>query len=322
MIGAAIGAIGGLASGLLGAAGNASLNSATRNWQTSMYYIDRDYNTPANQMKRLREAGINPHIAMANGMLSSGQTSGAPSAPSTHPYDFSPIAQGMSQAGALYQQSQLQKAQVEQINAQSENQRIKNDFEAWNQYTQILDRLSGVNKNSVEAKLLRKRLDELEIDLQTRSEENRARIDSMRSERQLNEVKAKYEQAQLDYQEILNGFAPEQQKIITDNLSKQGREIESAIGKNNSDAALAAANKALSEAQKEGVKFDKLTKERMADYLVDQEYWKAQTEKYRSGSEAKRYYGGRAGYELPVSGYTDKDDYNKRIGLQPRSRHK
>ena len=80
-LGAALGVIGSLASGLLGTSANASLNSATRNWQTELYREDREYNTPANQVKRLRQAGINPQLAMSNGMLGSGSST-MPSAPS------------------------------------------------------------------------------------------------------------------------------------------------------------------------------------------------------------------------------------------------
>ena len=38
-------------------------------WQKDMYYHNLEYNKPINQMKRLEEAGINPHMAYARGTL-------------------------------------------------------------------------------------------------------------------------------------------------------------------------------------------------------------------------------------------------------------
>lgn len=54
-----------------------------------LYYADREYNTPANQVARLREAGLNPNLVYGSSGSVSGNTSkGAPRMDSIGGYDF------------------------------------------------------------------------------------------------------------------------------------------------------------------------------------------------------------------------------------------
>ena len=126
LVGAAVGGIGSVASTLLGNSQNVKLAREQREWDYKMWKENNSYNTPQNQVQRLRDAGLNPALAMQNGLLGSGmsnQSAGGQQAPVT---DFSPIAQGIQNSVDLYQQKRLQDAQIEKLESESQNQSIKN----------------------------------------------------------------------------------------------------------------------------------------------------------------------------------------------------
>lgn len=97
------------------------------NWQ-----MENEYNTPANQMKRLQEAGLNPNLVYGNGAdATAGQIGkvGAPQAPNAPYQDYQFGLERMgSDALRAYQQAQqidiqdkLAQSQVDYQNAQTAN---------------------------------------------------------------------------------------------------------------------------------------------------------------------------------------------------------
>lgn len=90
------GASGGIVGGVVSAGANAiSAQLASRRqykytkmlqeqqnaWNEKMWNAQNEYNTPANQVQRLKDAGINPALAVSDGQLSTGQAgSAAPAA--------------------------------------------------------------------------------------------------------------------------------------------------------------------------------------------------------------------------------------------------
>lgn len=69
-----LGALGAIAgSGALGDIIGAGVNYAAQKeaikWQKEQYYHNLEYNKPINQMARLEEAGINPHMAYSKGTI-------------------------------------------------------------------------------------------------------------------------------------------------------------------------------------------------------------------------------------------------------------
>ena len=137
LVGSAVGGIGSVASTLLGNSANIQLAREQREWDYKMWKENNEYNTPLNQMKRLRSAGINPGLAMSNGLLGNGlssQSAGGQTAPMV---DFSPIAQGIQQSVDLYQQKRMQDAQISKLNEETVNQSIKNRFENQRQIIEI-----------------------------------------------------------------------------------------------------------------------------------------------------------------------------------------
>lgn len=85
-----------------------------------MWNLQNEYNLPINQMKRLREAGINPVIAYSGGQVSGNVAQDVPKydAPVIQPYQVD--SSGLASIGASYVQArateqtmELQKSQVE-----------------------------------------------------------------------------------------------------------------------------------------------------------------------------------------------------------------
>lgn len=62
-------------------------NSQNFNQNVALWRMNNAYNTPAMQMKRLEEAGLNPNLVYGSGSVA-GNTSSQPSAPAVHPSTF------------------------------------------------------------------------------------------------------------------------------------------------------------------------------------------------------------------------------------------
>ena len=135
--------IGSVASTLIGNSANIQLAREQREWDYKMWKENNEYNTPQNQMKRLRDAGLNPGLAMSNGLIGNGlssQTAGGQTAPMV---DYSPIAQGLRDSVDLYQQRRLQDAQIEKLNSETVNQSIKNRYENQRQIIELQQALEN-----------------------------------------------------------------------------------------------------------------------------------------------------------------------------------
>ena len=117
---AGIGAGGTLLSGL---ASSVLSNKAAKQMAELSYQHDLDmwnknneYNTPANQMKRYTDAGLNPNLIYGNGSASAGNSTSVPHYQPPQQkvdVDLSGIAQGLS----LYQDYQVKQAQIDNLKA-------------------------------------------------------------------------------------------------------------------------------------------------------------------------------------------------------------
>lgn len=284
---------------------NMEQSQLQRDLVREMWEKEKAYNAPKEQVKRLREAGLNPALAMNNGMLGNGNTT-MPSAPDPIPVDFSPMAQGFRDSAALFQQKRVQDAQIENLNAQAENQRLKNITQLYRDIADLDNRLADTNlKGSEREKVIGER-DTLYTTLETLSELNHANIDKIKSERRLNDAKFRYQDAQTEYQKILNSFAPSERVAVIRQLNAHSAELVAAAREHDAGALDKAADAAL-----KGV--NKSTAEALKPVLVEKARAESELEWFRAGNEAKRYVGGRIGSETPVvgSGYS-YNRYNPR----------
>lgn len=99
---------------------NLMLARQQNQWNIEQWQRENDYNSPAAQMSRFREAGLNPDLMYSNG--TAGNSMGSPTltsgAPAT-PQDMSPLG-GMRNFGDVVQQTlnqEMQRAQIEAIKA-------------------------------------------------------------------------------------------------------------------------------------------------------------------------------------------------------------
>ena len=93
-----------------------------RNWQENMWNKENAYNTASAQRQRLEEAGLNPYLMMNGGSAGTAQSAGpgasASSAGSAVMQPFQADFSGIQQAIGSVFQSQVQQAQVSQLQGQ------------------------------------------------------------------------------------------------------------------------------------------------------------------------------------------------------------
>lgn len=308
---ALITALGAMGSAALGAMLNKSATDSAnqqnmRNWREMA-----EYNSPFNQVKRLRKAGINPAMALQNGAVEAGNASSPPEATQFPTYDFSPSAQVLGQSAELYQAKRLQDAQIKNTDANTQNQMLRNKTQLLRDLAEFTDKMQNANLSEAQRENYKWLAETARKEYENYDQRFGADMAFIDAQTNYNQAHADYLQSQKEYQDILNKFAPEQQQKITSNLEKQGKEIESAIRRNDADAAHSAALKALSDAQKEGVDMENDIKESMADYIVDEQAAKADEQFWKSQETAKTYRQGSA-----VSNLVPGNNPNGTIGYQ------
>lgn len=132
-IGAAVSAGSDIISSVLNGIFQGSANRKEKEWQEKMYGIQRAdaladwnaqnlYNSPAQQMQRFKDAGLNPNLVYGNGSAAAG-TAGEPRASSPGSYHPKAIQvpQGIG-AGAIdtYLDTQVKQAQIENLHTNNE----------------------------------------------------------------------------------------------------------------------------------------------------------------------------------------------------------
>lgn len=124
LIGAGISAIGGLASSAMSNSSTSSLNKANRDWQEKMWNKTNEYNTPANQVARLRAAGLNPQLVALDG-----SSAGSVGTPSSFAPDYSGIQQGAVSAAEMISSLPIQEKQSELLSSQAQKNNTENAFD-------------------------------------------------------------------------------------------------------------------------------------------------------------------------------------------------
>lgn len=128
MIPALIAAGGSIIGNLLGFGSNQSTNKA--NMRLAEYQFDRnldmwnranEYNKPVNQVKRIREAGLNPALLYGSGSVAN-TSSNTPQYDAPHLQSYQGFGDlGLGQAVTVYQNARNLDAQIRKTNAETEN---------------------------------------------------------------------------------------------------------------------------------------------------------------------------------------------------------
>lgn len=120
------------------------LQQQQQDFNLKMWHLNNQYNTPSAQMKRLRDAGLNPNLMYQNGttgVASELPRSVEPASVESFSPNFSQLGDSLSNVLQLKNQQRLTDAQVSNIEAQTENQEIKNASDRFNLSTQESDYL-------------------------------------------------------------------------------------------------------------------------------------------------------------------------------------
>lgn len=292
-----------------------------RKWSLEDRAYENWYNSPAQVAERYRKAGLNPALMMqgqgsvGSASASQGQAPQFGSPPGSIPMQaahFEPTMQGfglsMQKAIDTYMMAMRNEADIAAIKQRTDNETAE-----------TLANLSMKSSQSDYNKMLtRKLFQDWEFNRDTYADRQRAI--SLGNEKMRADVE--YQKAVTYYQDLVNEFTPSQQKVLLREYDARYKEILSAVRKNDTDSALAVARKAVEEANRKGLDISNEQSERMADAIVGKAYAEEDRSWFESGQAAKRYYGGEAGYRLPLSGFTDNDLYNRRIDIDRRRHHK
>lgn len=296
-----------------------------RKWALEDRDFENSYNSPINVRNRLLQAGINPALAMngqggvASVPGSSTKPTQAPSfgsPPSSIPMQaahFDPVYNGGLGLAAQKAIDLYLMAQKNESDIAATRQRVDNETR------ETMARIRNLDKSSEYNRWL---ANKVEQDWMFNNDTYSERVANVQLGNEKARADIEYQKAINHYQDMVNQFTPQQQKLISREYDARYKEIMSAANKNDSESVLALARKAVEEANKKGADISNEMQENMADAIVGKAFAEEDRAWFESGSAAKRYYGGEAGYRLPIHGYTDNDLYNRRVGIESRRHHK
>lgn len=309
-------AIANIASTAMTNAANSAENYNQQAFSREMWNLNNEYNTPANQKKRLRQAGLNPHFVLQNGQLGTGNSSSQASQPSPIAYDFSPIGEGVSRAVELFQQKRVQDADIGLKNAQAENQRTKNITQLYYDLSEIRQMQKSSDLTDQQKKNLKAEETRIWTDIQYQAERNQVEIENIRSETYLNNSLERESRLKADFQEIVNQYEiPNREKVLR-NLDAEYSNILSAAAANNAAAANSYASAALTGVQKD-------TAERLKRHIVAKAFQEVESikderelkwirENREERGEGKRFPSNVGNYETSKGFYRTKQQNRRR----------
>lgn len=232
-------------------------NQKSRDWEKEMWNESNLYNTPSAQMKRLREAGINPFISGSGGYSNVSQV---PSAPGMSGSPSMPVLENpLGNAGALFNSGVQGAISSAQIGANVANQNAKTAIDAIKAYDEFLKSSNGDYKG---AKAL---LGTLLKPLGYSSKQ----MESIMQGANLNYLihKIETDKKEVEY-EIVNQYGKAKAKAEVDNINKLSAKLDSDIIHNKSLVRLNDAQiKELAERTAKEIE-EKLTIQQSRDFIV------------------------------------------------------
>lgn len=177
--------IGSVAASLITNSKNVQLAREQREWDYKMWKENNEYNTPANQVKRLRDAGLNPGISMMNGVMDSGLSSQSPGGQSPAQVDYNPLAEGLRQSTDLFQNNQVRKAEVRSLDANTQATNIRNKTQLLRDLADLNKTISETSSNNAYKEYLIKQRDYLAKQIDAFDGRNEAEVQRIEQERRL-----------------------------------------------------------------------------------------------------------------------------------------
>lgn len=278
----------------LSASANKKSAEQQRDYNVEQWEREQEYNSPENQLKRLRAAGFNPAFAMQNGSISSGNATSPAESYDRPNYDFSPVAHGVSQSLELYNSFKRNDSEIRLIDSQAESQSIRNKTQLLRDWTEISKLANDSSLSASQREYFSKQSKLLEKQINAFDAKNAAEVDYLQNQSKTEEKRQHQIELQIEYQRIVNQFAPSQQKKLLQQIDANIDSLLSAAYANNEKALLDAANRSL-------VGVDELTKKQLLPHLIDEAKSKADEAYWNSQQAGKRLYEGKGAEMLPSS---------------------
>lgn len=233
-----------------------------------------DYNTPANQMQRYRDAGINPYFALGN--IDSGQMQNAVgvSAPTAGaaptmqaPHFQAPNYDFIGNAGRDIASVMGNYFTYENLHANTEAQMIDN----LTRFDENIARLEHLRSQKDLSDAERDRLDEQITDMRQQRnyvlENMRLGNENLRNTNNLQQYDKELKVIELRTSKLQEDYQSWFNEFSKQHGEKELEQLSSIIANTRADSALKYANKVLSECQKEGVRLDNKQKETLLPLL-------------------------------------------------------
>lgn len=310
-----------LVGSVLGTAGNIVANEYSaerqREWQSAQQNAMNEYNSPRAQRVRLRQASVNPGLALQNGVMTSGQQSTLPSyeRPS---YDFSPVADAVNTGMANYIDRKRMESETRLTDENTIAQQQRNKYGLVSAYLDVLDKIQELDRKGADTKFLRSQRDYMEKQIHAFDERNHAEVNKINQEAIVAEKQSQLIELQQSTQRIINEYLPQEKRASLRVSQATVDELLSAAYRNDAEAASAAADKILKEAQKEGVDIDNKRAREIKDALVDDAFNKADESYWNAQTAKKTYTGGHFGRTFGSNSWDTPASDRSHRGRDPR----
>lgn len=266
----------GLGSAVIGGLLSKHESSSQREWQENMWERNNLYNSPEEQVKRLRQAGFNPALAMSEGAIGSGNSSSPADSYELPQYSAENLMEGIR----LDNETKLANSQSAKLDQETEAERIRNVFAMQKERYSLLNMMEQPGISKWTKRRLMREYDYLGKQIEMYDDLTGSVI-------QMNQSSARVNDAEADLKEIEKMFKPDEWQKTLKLLDDRSAEIKSAINANNTQAALNIAHKALAEAQKYGVDISNEQADAVVESYVDKAYWEADEQYWKSRQARK-----------------------------------
>lgn len=182
-------------------------------WNLQQWRRQNEYNSPVNQMQRMKLSGMNPDLAVAAGytnMTDAQLTSASPGSPAMG--NLQGVGQGLAQAGQMMQQQELIDANAAKTRSETEGINIDNLYRAAEhkasietKWTSVAVGESVVDLNKQQGAVCVKQLDKMDKDIA----EIDQRISNLRASERFTDVQSRYYAAKTENERyaLLNQLA-------------------------------------------------------------------------------------------------------------------
>ena len=256
-------------------------------WQKYQYEDSKKYNSASEQVRRLREAGINPMLAYSGDAGSSQPVAASSPTAQQNAVDYSGVMNAGAAIGNALSQQELQRKQSDNLDAdtamkesQAYRQDVQNRFavakemgELEEQQASIKEKLSQKDLNDEQRSSLQKQSESLAVQIEMNRKELSFLDDYLLARNDTQREEANYKREQVlservnrratelhnEWQSFQNSLKPLHVQV----LQKSILEAVSRIDLNSKNAAESVARAALTLAEKRGVNIDNVQRNKV-----------------------------------------------------------